>query len=463
MCGQGLARGSGSWKGSAAMRPPHRGCSGGSPSWPGLLLVLVAVGCDPPDAREARSAAAPSLVDDEDATTTGPEPALVQAGEPAMAADAEVPSPDALEPVDRRRFQDAVAEGHRLHGARDYEGALAAYERALDLVPGDPRTLSDRGWAALFAGRLDEADAALRQAEAAASDADPRLHASILYNRGRVAEARGDGAEAIDAYQRSLRLRPHPATYQHLTALAGGTRYQFGPEVRRLQGPYGKLGELCQEERVLSEAAGEGDDVEAGSGGPSSVSPAFGCLPDAAKGLYADVVDVPADRALPAPWKALRFVETRPSAWSVRLHAALRTEKGWFVLPDVAMLVRGTPGTTESVTRLSAHTEPLFAGGSAEVVLEVETRWVVAEEGVELESETHRVELLCGVGPSGIPSCTGALPRATTARRHEPGESTRWTVDRRATPEGLLVLEGDRDALDEPAAAVLGAHRIAFP
>jgi len=50
------------------------------------------------------------------------------------------------------------------------------------------------------------------------------------------------------------------------------------------------------------------------------------------------------------------------------------------------------------------------------------------------------------------------------ARRHEPGEeSTRWTVERRTTPEGLLVLEGDREALDEPAAAVLGAHRIAFP
>lgn len=433
------------------MRPTLRSRLGGSALWLGAGSALW-LGCDGPEPRELRLAAAPSMVDDDDGTTTGPEPALAAAGEPAMVVDAEARSPAALEPVERRRFQSAVAEGHRLHEAHDYEGALAAYARALDLVPGDPRTLSDQGWAALFAGRLDEADAALRQAEAAAGDDEPRLRASILYNRGRVAEARGEAPAAIDAYQRSLRLRPHPATYQHLTALAGGTRYQFGPEVRRLQGPYGKLGELCQEERVLSEAAGEGDDAEP-----------FACLSDAAKGLYADAVDVVADRSLPAPWKALRFVETRPSAWSVRLHAALRTDDGWFVLPDVATLVRGTPGTTESVTRLSAHAEPLF-GGSAEVVLEVETRWAVAEEGKELESETHRVEFLCGVGPSGIPACTGALPRATVARRHGPGEeSTRWTVERRATPEGLLVLEGDRDALDEPAAAVLGAHRIAFP
>jgi tetratricopeptide (TPR) repeat protein len=434
------------------MRPPLRSRLGGLALWLGAGSAL-GIGCDGPEPRDLRLAAAPSVVDDED-TTTGPELALVQAGEPAMAPDAELPSPQGLEPLERRRFRDAVAEGHRLHGAHDYEGALAAYARALDLVPGDPRTLSDQGWAALFAGRLDEAEAALRQAEAAAGDEEPRLRASILYNRGRVAEARGDATEAIDAYQRSLRLRPHAATYQHLTALAGGTRYQFGPEVRRLQGPYAKLNELCHEERVLSEAAGEGDDVEP-----------FACLPDAAKGLYADAVDLPADRGLPAPWKALRFVETRPSGWSARLHAALRTDDGWFVLPDVATIVRGTAGTTESVTRLSAQVEPLLAGGWPEVVLEVETRWVVTEEGVELESETHRVEFLCGVGPSGIPACTGALPRATMARRHEPGEgeSTRWTVERRTTPEGLVVLEGDRDALDEPAAAVLGAHRIAFP
>lgn len=437
------------------MRPTLRSRLGGSALWLGAGSALW-LGCDGPEPRELRLAAAPSMVDDEDGTTTGPEPALAAAGEPAMAVDAEAHSPEVLEPVERRRFQAAVSEGHRLHEAHDYEGALAAYARALDLVPGDPRTLSDQGWAALFAGRLDEADAALRQAEAAAGD-EPRLRASILYNRGRVAEARGEVPEAIDAYQRSLRLRPHPATYQHLTALAGGTRYQFGPEVRRLQGPYGKLGELCQEERLLAEAAGEGDDAEP-----------FACLSDAAKGLYADAVDVATDRSLPSPWKALRFVETRPNAWSVRLHAALRTDGGWFVLPDVATLGRGTPGTTESVTRLSAHAEPLFGvGGSAgvaEVVLEVETRWAVAEEGKELESETHRVEFLCGLGPSGIPACTGALPRATVARRHGPGEeSTRWTVERRATPEGLLMLEGDRDALDEPAAAVLGAHRIAFP
>lgn len=424
----------------------------GAPLLLGLLGLGATLGCDGPDPRELRLAAAPAAIEDEDATTGG-EPALARVNEAVVAAVGTGASLDSLAPAERQRFEAAVAEGRRLHHARDYEGALAAYAQALDLVPGDPRTLSEQGWAALFAGRLSEADATLHHAEAMVGDDDPRLRASILYNRGRVAEARGETAEAIDAYQRSLRLRPHASTYQHLTALAGGTRYVFGPEVRRLQGPYDKLGELCHEERTLAEAAGEGDGFEA-----------FGCLPDAAKGLHADAVDVPS-RPLPSPWKDVRFVETRPSGYAVRFHAALRTDDGWFVLPDVATLARGTPGITESATRLAASFEPLVLGGAPEVVLEVETRWVVTEEGVELESETHRVEFLCGVGPSGIPSCTGALPRATQARRRGDGEveHTRWVVERRTTAAGLVMLEGDREALDEPAAAVLGAHRVAFP
>jgi len=171
-------------------------------------------------------------------------------------ASAVAPSPRSAESLslsERERLSAALAEGRRLHHRHDYEGAMAAFSRALDVLPGDPQTLSELGWAALFALRLDEAEAALREAEVWMGDHDDdRLRASILYNQGRVAEARGQTAAAIDAYQRSLRLRAHPATYRHLTSLEGGTRYVFGPTVRRLQGPYARLSELCAEERRLS-------------------------------------------------------------------------------------------------------------------------------------------------------------------------------------------------------------------
>jgi tetratricopeptide (TPR) repeat protein len=422
------------------------------PSRCGSLLLALGLspgqGCDQPASRDARPAA--------HRRTERPE-AVVEAGSPltdeaAPAATRSQASPDALGADERQRFQSAVAEGRRLHGQRDFEGAIEAYGRALDVLPDDPRTLSELGWATLFTGRLDEAEAVLRRAEAGVGD-DDRLRAAILYNLGRVAEARHEDAAAIEAYQRSLRLRPHPSVYSHLSGLEGGTRYAFGPEVRRLQGPYAKIADFCHEERRLTADLRGEEDAES-----------FGCVPDAAKGLGGSAVEVPRARSLPAPWKGLRFVEVRPNPHSVRFHAALRIDSGWFVLPDVAALARGSAGTVERATRLAGRAESLFSGKVPEIVLEVESRWTSSEGSRELESESNRVEFLCGLGPSGIPSCTGALPRATQARRRDAGgvEQTRWTIERRVRPEGVVVLEGDAGALDEPAAALLGAHRVDF-
>ncbi len=409
----------------------------------------VGVACDEAAPREARPAPTPRV-----------EPSQAPPQAPEAPGDAVVPaatrtpkSLDALSAEEQDRVRSAVAEGRRLHGAEDYAGAIESFEQALALLPDDARTLSELGWAQIFAGRLEAAESSLHRAEAGVGD-DDRLRASILYNLGRVAEARGDEAVAIEAYQRSLRLRPHPATYRHLSGLAGGTRYAFGPAVRRLQGPYARLGELCQEERRLT--AGQRNESEGET---------FGCLLDAAKGLGGDAVEVPRARGLDAPWTGLRFVEVRPNPFTARFHAALRTEAGWFVLPEVAAVSRGVAGTTERVTRLVARTEPLFESKGPQVVLEVETRWVAQDGGGrELESETHRVEFLCGLGPSGMPSCTGALPRATQARRREAGgaRQTRWAVERQSRPEGVIVLSGDVATLDEPAAALLGEHEVEF-
>lgn len=415
----------------------------------------LTIGCERAAPREARPASGESVEPSERSEQGQP----AREGEPNRAVDDPVPastqapaSREALSAEERRRFQAAVAEGRRLHGQRDFEGAIEAYARALDLLPDDPRTLSEQGWAMLFAGRLDEAEAVLRRAEAGVGD-EPRLYASILYNLGRVAEARGRDAVAIDAYQRSLQLRPHPSVYRHLSGLEGGSRYAFGPEVRPLQGPYARLGDLCQEERRLT--ASQRDQAHTDS---------FACLSDAAKGLGGSAVQVPSSRRLPAPWTGLRFVEVRPNAYTVRFHAALQTDAGWFVLPDVATLARGMPGTTERATRLVGRAEALFSGGAPQIVLEVETRWAITKDGREQESEVHRVEFLCGRGDSGAPSCTGALPRATEARRRDADgvEQTRWAIERRALPEGIVVLEGDPRVLDEPAAAVLGTHRVEF-
>lgn len=402
--------------------------------------ALLLVGCDGPAPRDARPARASRQASEPEPAAPPPEAAVV------TAATRPAPSPGEPSPADRSRYLAALDEGRRLHRAGDYAGAMQALGRALDLIPGDPRALSELGWAALFAGRMAEAESALRKAEAAAAD-DTDLLASILYNQGRVAEAQGHAPEAVALYQRSLWLRPHPATYRHLMAQPGGTRYVFGPMVRSLQGPYARIAELCAEERRLT-AEERQDEPEQD----------LACIPDAALGLGGEAVEIPSRADLVAPWTELRFVETRPSPYAVHFHAALRTADGWFVVPDVASLSRDAPGISERATRLAARSEDVLPGDPPEVVLEVETRW----EDAEGEAETHRVELLCGIGPSGVPSCTGALPRSTEVRRRGV-EPVLWSLERQTTPSGTLVLRGDAARLDEPAAALLGEHPLAFP
>jgi len=416
------------------------------------LVLGLGSGCDAPAPGSARPRPAAARAQAERAAPRSAEPKV--AARPAVPAATRAPATvDTLGKDERDRFRAAVDEGRRLHGQEDYAGAIEAYGRALDLLPDDPSTLSELGWASIFAGRLDEAETVLRRAEAGVGG-DDSLRASILYNIGRMHEARDERDAAIEAYQRSMELRPHPSTYAHLSALSGGSRYAFGPAVHRLQGPYARLSELCAEERRLTQDQRTEDEDDS-----------FGCLLDAARGLGGEAVDVPRSGRLPAPWKGLRFVEVRPNAYAARFHAALRTDAGWFVLPEVASLARGAVDSTERVTKLDAQVEALVTDEDPLVVLEVETRWTAEDDGREVESETHRVEFLCGRGRSGVPSCTGALPRETFARRWEAGEveQTRWAVERAVRPDGILVLTGDPSALDEPAAALLGEHPLAFP
>lgn len=418
-------------------------------SWSLGLAVAFGGACSNDSPKAATLAVEHTEVSNADKSIGSPdEQAQAPTVKAATQAAVSVRALEELSVDERRQFNVAVAEGRRLHSAEDYEGAVAAFGRALDIAPGQPRTLSEQGWAALFAGRLELAHAVLIRAEAMMADeGDTRLHASILYNLGRVADAQGNAEAATDAYQRSLRLRPHPAAYRHLSAIDGGTRYVFGPAVHPLQGPYKRLSELCAQERRLS-ATGRAEGDEA----------SFACIDDAAESAERGVVQVPRARRLGAPWKGARFVEVRPSAYEARVHAVLRTEEGWFALPDVAAWARDT---AEGPTRLAMTTESFVKGRGEQLVVEVETRIAETQDGTEVFAEVHRVEFLCAVGPSGRPSCTGALPRHGEVQ--EGGvERARWSTQRRMDG-ATLVLEGEPQAMDEPVAELLGTHPLVFP
>ena len=79
--------------------------------------------------------------------------------------------------------------------------------------------LTEEGWAALHAGDLDAAERASKGALAIATDA--RTRGQILYNLGRVAEARGTTADAAHLYEQSLVLRPSKAVEDRLKSVGG--------------------------------------------------------------------------------------------------------------------------------------------------------------------------------------------------------------------------------------------------
>jgi hypothetical protein len=144
-------------------------------------------------------------------------PKVVDAGAPIEAAapvprDAGPPAPDA-----RATALKDLDEGRKLSRAKDWSKALNAFDRALKVMPEDPRINSEVGWAAFQANRLDRAEEA--NARALANAKDPLVRAPILYNVGRVAEARGKPAAAKRAYRESLALRKNAEVKRRLDAL----------------------------------------------------------------------------------------------------------------------------------------------------------------------------------------------------------------------------------------------------
>jgi hypothetical protein len=131
---------------------------------------------------------------------------------PPAARDVGPPSADA-----RAAALRDLDEGRKLSRAKDWSKALEAFDRALKVMPEDPRINSEVGWAAFQANRLDRAEEA--NARALANAKDPLVRAPILYNVGRVAEARGKPDAAKKAYRESLALRKNAEVKRRLDAL----------------------------------------------------------------------------------------------------------------------------------------------------------------------------------------------------------------------------------------------------
>jgi tetratricopeptide (TPR) repeat protein len=112
-----------------------------------------------------------------------------------------------------------LAEGRKLSKEKQYKQAIAEFDKALLTAPNDARVLAEIGYAALLDKDLARSEAASEKA--LISSSDPKLRAQVLYNLGRVAEAREDKALAAKHYKQSLQLRENGEVSKRLAALGG--------------------------------------------------------------------------------------------------------------------------------------------------------------------------------------------------------------------------------------------------
>ncbi|GEM_PF-2792551 len=139
----------------------------------------------------------------------------------ALLRDAAPPASADTERHDRRRGRELSAEGDRHFQAGNFDKAFDAYNRALDLIPEDPITLTKRGEIHFRRGHLEQADADFT----AALRFDPLLDLALL-RRGEVrmrSGAKENAREDLETARRLLASRlPDPeAEKRYADALTG--------------------------------------------------------------------------------------------------------------------------------------------------------------------------------------------------------------------------------------------------
>ena len=120
-------------------------------------------------------------------------------------------------PAQMDAFNKEFQLGRKLSGQRKWAEAVKAFEAALKNLPGHTAALTDLGFAAFQAGDFPKARAANERALRLTTI--PEQRAPILYNQGRVSEARGDLAAARFEYAQSLALRPNATVEARLKGL----------------------------------------------------------------------------------------------------------------------------------------------------------------------------------------------------------------------------------------------------
>lgn len=167
-----------------------------------VAWACSALACDPSPASTHSASAL--------ASTSAPGPEATSASAPRSSPSASSSSSDPAPGASLVRGRTLASEGK-------WKEAVAAFREAAEAQTPSPIAFSELGWAAFQAGDLELAARATAQGLELSSEPKPR--AQMLYNRGRIEEARGDREAAARSYAESLALRPNRTVEQRLAGL----------------------------------------------------------------------------------------------------------------------------------------------------------------------------------------------------------------------------------------------------
>lgn len=332
---------------------------------------------------------------------------------PDAAAAAEPPRKE--QPLEKpsEAFRKALRQGRELVRAKKYKEAIAELDRALAIAPDNPRVMSELSVAALRAGDLERAKKTAQMSVTLAFD--PRLKAASLYNLGAAYEKEGNKKAAIEAYVKSLELRPHAGVEKKLVALGGMAPSKTPIDLIGFAGPHAGLEALCKAgPEPMKGKCFVHDMARASKVGPF---------------VAAAAVRLEDREEKPKGW-----------TWGSNCHLALETERGWFIAYN------GLACEDHDITS---------------VAIEPEGELVAVRSGSYRSSRSEGMYQdwlqLCGVGPSGVPSCTEPVETGyeLIMNDDETGEESREDDDYTVTIEdgALTVSDGEHR----------GRHKLAFP
>jgi tetratricopeptide (TPR) repeat protein len=341
---------------------------------PLVILLLVAACGDPAADAQAGAKGADAKPATPDAKGADAKPS-----EPDVKpADAKPATPDASSRKTlsaehakqlRKTFRTKLDEGRAKTKAGQYRDGIALYDEALAIEPSNPAALAELGWAAFQAEQLELAQGATTRALLYSRKSEQQ--GMILYNLGRIAEARGDDAAALAHYRDSLARRDNETVKKHLDALlAKAELAPARPGLARIAERAASLDAACSD--LVRDRC---DDVFTFDG-QCACSVAQG---DEASG-YALVQLGEAGAAENAVW-----------------FPALRTSAGWTVFEAVAWLYNpGAFGIFEEGKWAEPETRDLLPGGDPEWVLRFEKSRSDSDMGLnEFETEDLALTLVC--------------------------------------------------------------------